>query len=321
MEKVVEVKNLCVEFVSDDVDADRCVTAVTDVSFDLYRGEILGIVGESGSGKSVTCLSMLRLIPEPSGHISSGKILFDGEDLLQLSVRDLRRIRGDRIAMIFQEPMTALSPLRRIGVQLADVLCLHRKMSRCDAMCLAEDWLRRVGIPSPKEKMLSYPYELSGGQCQRVMIAMALILEPDVIIADEPTTALDVTIQAQIFDLIRSLKSDNTSMILVTHDMGVINEMCDRVLVMYASEIVEVAEKKELFSNPRHPYTMALLRSIPDLYNRVEELKAIPGQVPVPVGYGEYCRFKNRCGFAEDVCGSRHPELENGVRCFLADKL
>jgi len=312
-EKILQINNLSVEFQTDDA----TISAVTDVSFDLYRGEILGIVGESGSGKSVSCQSILRLIPEPIGKITAGEILFENQDLLKISLKELREVRGQKISMIFQEPMTALSPLKKIGVQLSDILRTHNKISKKNAQAESMKWLKKVGIPSPETKINSYPYELSGGQRQRVMIAMALILEPDIIIADEPTTALDVTIQAQIFDLIKDLKNENTSIILITHDMGVINEMCDRVIVMYASEIVEVAEKEKLFNAPKHPYTKALLRSIPDLYNRVNELQTIPGQVPAPVNYGNYCRFHNRCSEVFDKCKKEHPELleNNGEQC------
>jgi len=315
--KILQLKKLFVEFQTDEA----TISAVTNVSFDLYRGEILGIVGESGSGKSVSCQSILRLIPEPIGKITAGEILFDNQDLLKISLKELREVRGKRISMIFQEPMTALSPLKKIGLQLSDILRTHKKISKKNAMTESMKWLKKVGIPSPETKINSYPYELSGGQRQRIMIAMALILEPDIIIADEPTTALDVTIQAQIFDLIKELKNDNTSIILITHDMGVINEMCDRVIVMYASEVVEVAEKDQLFNAPKHPYTKALLRSIPDLYNRVNELQTIPGQVPAPVNYGNYCRFHNRCTSVFDRCKKEHPKLleNNGEenRCFL----
>ncbi|MDA3799108.1 MAG: ABC transporter ATP-binding protein [Kiritimatiellae bacterium] len=313
-EKILQVKNLSVEFETDDA----TISAVTDVSFDLFKGEILGIVGESGSGKSVSCQSILRLIPEPIGLIKLGTILFDNQDLLQISLKDLREVRGKRISMVFQEPMTALSPLKKIGAQLSDILRTHQKISKKDAMQEALNWLKKVGIPSAESKIKSYPYELSGGQRQRVMIAMALILEPDIIIADEPTTALDVTIQAQIFELIKELKADNTSIILITHDMGVINEMCDRVVVMYASEIVEIAEKDQLFAEPKHPYTQALLQSIPGLYKRIETLKTIPGQVPAPVNYGDYCRFNERCEFVFDKCRKVHPDLIENCRCWLA---
>ena len=321
---LLDVRDLSVSFHTDD----GVFQAVDNVSLQVKCGEIVGLVGESGCGKSVTSLSILRLIPAPSGKIDAGQIFFKGRDVLKLDVDELRRIRGKSISMIFQEPLSALSPLQRIGQQLIETLRLHNDISQKEAWALAENWLEKVRIPDAKERMFAYPYQLSGGMQQRVMIAMAMMLEPDLIIADEPTTALDVTIQARIFSLIKEMRQEKTSILLITHDMGVIWEMCDRVVVMYASRIAEEASRDDIFAKPAHPYTQGLLNSIPKLTATAEggRLEAIPGQVPSPYNYPSGCHFRDRCAHAFDRCAREIPPLMNvgeGHRaaCWIADKL
>jgi len=324
MEKtLLTLKNLTVSFKTDE----GTVRAVEDVSFDIHSGEIVGLVGESGCGKSVTALSILRLIPSPPGKIESGKILFKGTDLLTLKTESIRKIRGNAVSMIFQEPLSALSPLQRIGQQMSEILLIHRDISKKAAWQFSQEWLEKVKIPDAAERMYAYPYQLSGGMQQRIMIAMALMLNPDLIIADEPTTALDVTIQAQIFHLIREMKRERTAILLITHDMGVVWEMCDRILVMYASSVVEEARVREIFSAPAHPYTMGLLKSIPRLSDgKGGLLDTIPGMVPSPGNYPSGCRFRDRCAYAFDRCENEMPELKavsDGHRaaCFIAGKI
>lgn len=319
---LLDVCNLSVSFHTDE----GVFKAVDDVSLHVKRGEIVGLVGESGCGKSVTSLSILKLIPSPPGKIDSGRIYFNGHDLLKLDTAELRQIRGKAISMIFQEPLSALSPLQRIGQQLVETLKLHNDISRKKAWVLAEEWLEKVKIPDAKERMFAYPFQLSGGMQQRVMIAMAMMLQPDLIIADEPTTALDVTIQAKIFSLIKEMRHEKTSILLITHDMGVIWEMCDRVVVMYASRIAEEASKDDIFIKPAHPYTKGLLNSIPKLTADSGRLEAIPGQVPSPFNYPAGCHFRDRCPHAFDRCTQEVPPLMNltaGHRaaCWIADKL
>lgn len=321
MTLLLNVKNLTVTFETDD----GPLKAVDRVSFHLDQGEIVGLVGESGCGKSVTALSILKLIPSPPGFIKADSIRFKELDLLQISSEDMRKIRGKAISMIFQEPMAALSPLHRIGKQIVEALTIHKQMSKKDALKYAENWLEKVRIPDPDQRLMAYPFHLSGGMQQRIMIAMALMMDPDIVIADEPTTALDVTIQAQIFNLIREMKQRHTSVLLITHDMGVIWEMCDRVVVMYASRVVEEAKKSDIFSNPSHPYTQGLLRSIPKLSEIGQRLEAIPGQVPSPLHYPSGCHFRNRCPYAFERCKKEEPGLihvKPGHRaaCFLLDK-
>jgi oligopeptide/dipeptide ABC transporter ATP-binding protein len=317
---LLEVNHLTVQF---DTEVGP-LTAVNDVSFSIRQGEVLGVVGESGCGKSVTALSILRLIPRPPGRFISGEILYHGRDLLTLPIHVLRTIRGSEISMIFQEPMTALSPLKRVGRQMTELLYLHcPHLSRAQARAEAVTWLRRVGLPDPEERMYNYPFQLSGGMRQRVMIAMALMLSPALIIADEPTTALDVTIQAQVFDLMLSMKAEDTSLLLITHDMGVIWELCDRVIVMYASHIVEEAAKSDLFRDPRHPYTRGLLHAMPRLDEDTERLDAIDGQVPSPLDYPRGCNFQDRCPLVIERCRVEDPPLETlpggrRVACFRA---
>jgi len=316
---LLEVKNITVTFETDE----GILKAVDDVSFHVDKNEIVGLVGESGCGKSVTALSILRLIPLPYGRIETGEILFYGKNLLELDHKEMRKIRGKAIGMIFQEPGSALSPLHTIGSQMVETILLHKNITGKDAWNIAETWLEKVQISDPGERMFDYPYQLSGGMQQRVMIAMALMLEPDLIIADEPTTALDVTIQAQVFELVREMRRSNASILLITHNMGVIWEMCDRVLVMYASRIVEEGNKDDIFSKPTHPYTIALLEAIPKLSADKGRLKAIPGQVPSAFNYPSGCHFFDRCPDAFDRCRDEKPKLidfGNGHRaaCFLA---
>ena len=321
MMELLEVINLSVTFETDD----GIFKAVDDVSFHIGTGEIVGLVGESGCGKSVTALSILRLIPSPPGRIEEGGILFHGKDVLRLDTREMRKIRGRGISMIFQEPSAALSPLHRIGHQMIENILFHQKISRKEARNISEKWLTAVKIADAGERMFSYPFQLSGGMQQRIMIAMALMLGPDLVIADEPTTALDVTIQAQVFELIREMRQKYSSILLITHDMGVIWEMCDRVIVMYASRIAEEGNLTDIFSKPAHPYTRGLLGSIPKLTGVPERLKTIHGQVPSPFQYSSGCHFRDRCPHAFDRCQAERPSLfdvgkGHRAACFLAEK-
>jgi len=290
--------------------------AVDGISFSIDPGRTLGIVGESGCGKSVTALSIMGLVPQPPGRIAGGEILFDGVDLLKLSPAAMRELRGDRISMIFQEPMTSLNPVLTVGEQIVEGILRHRPMKRDAAKNLAVEMLRRVHIPSPEQRFGDYPHRLSGGMRQRVMVAMALACKPKLLIADEPTTALDVTIQAQILDLMRSLREETgTAIILITHDLGVVAELADDVVVMYAGRIVERASVAALFAEPQHPYTVGLLGSIPRLDIEQERLAAIEGQVPNPLAPVIGCRFHPRCPFAIERCLREEPpllELGNG---------
>ena len=304
--KLLEVKNLSTHFSVEG--GEFC--AVDGVSFALEPGRTLGIVGESGCGKSVTALSIMGLVPQPPGRIAGGQILFDGVDLLTLPPAQLRALRGDRISMIFQEPMSSLNPAFTVGDQIAEVLLRHRKYSRKEARDRAIELLRRVRIPSPELRYGDHPHRLSGGMRQRVMIAMALACSPKLLIADEPTTALDVTIQAQILDLMRLLREETgTAIILITHDLGVVAELADDVAVMYAGRIVEHASVARIFSEPQHPYTIGLLGSIPRLHLEQARLAAIEGQVPGPFSAGTGCRFEPRCPFAVERCRAEDPLL------------
>jgi oligopeptide/dipeptide ABC transporter ATP-binding protein len=319
---LLEVKGLRTSFQT----RDGVVRAVDGIDFDVRRGEIMGLVGESGCGKSVTSLSIMRLIARP-GRIEGGEILFDGRDLLKLRDDEMRRLRGDRISMIFQQPTSSLNPVWDVGRQIAEVLELHRQMKGKAARARALELLRIVGIPDPARRLAAYPHEMSGGMAQRVMIAMALACEPELLIADEPTTALDVTIQAQILDLIRKLREETgTAVILITHDLGVVAEMCDRVAVMYAGEIVEQTDVTALFRDPLHPYTRGLIGSIPVVGDERDELAVIPGNVPNLIDLPKGCRFAPRCAarVAENVqqATELHPALlpvalAHDVRCFL----
>ena len=285
--------------------------AVDGVSFELNRGEVLGIVGESGSGKSVTSNSLIRLLPPRTGRIVDGEILFEGRNILTMSHKELLEFRGKEIATIFQDPMTSLDPVFKIGKQMVEMICAHQKVSKKEAREMAIHALKRVGIPEPEKRMEAYPYELSGGMCQRVIIAMAVCCKPKFIIADEPTTALDVTIQAQVLDLLKDLQKEmNTSILLITHNLGVVWEMCDKVMVMYAGNTVESADTKTLYSNPLHPYTWGLLDSIPRLSDETKgELRTIPGTPPDLRLTGKCCNFYNRCPYVTDKCCESVPPL------------
>ena len=285
--------------------------AVDGVSFELKRGEVMGIVGESGSGKSVTSNSIIRLLPPQTGRIVDGEITFEGRDILAMSHKQLLEFRGKEIATIFQDPMTSLDPVFKIGKQMVEMICAHQDVSKKEAWDMAVHALARVGIPEPEKRMEAYPYELSGGMCQRVIIAMAVCCKPKFIIADEPTTALDVTIQAQVLDLLKDLQKDmDTSILLITHNLGVVWEMCDKVMVMYAGNTVESADTKELYSNPLHPYTWGLLDSIPRLSDHAkEDLRTIPGTPPDLRLTGKCCNFYNRCPYMTKQCCESVPPL------------
>ena len=317
-ENFIEVKKLVTQFSG----KNGTVTAVDGVSFAIKKGETLGIVGESGCGKSVTSMSILRLIPPQSGKIASGEILFKGQDLTKLSNKEIRHIRGNEIAMIFQDSMTGLNPVMTIGKQLVETITAHSKMDKKEAWERAEEMLRKVGIPSPAQRLKEFPHQLSGGMRQRVMIAMALSCNASLFIADEPTTALDVTIQAQILELMRELKEkDNKSIMLITHDMGVVAEMADDVMVMYAGKEMEYGDVKSIFKNPLHPYTKGLLKSIPRLdQDSSERLFNIPGSVPDLADMPKGCRFCTRCSEATEKCRMEEPGLyqvgEQKVRCW-----
>ena len=291
--------------------ASGVAKAVDGVSFSLDRGEVLGIVGESGSGKSVTSNSIIRLLPPQTGRIVAGEILFEDRDILKMSHKELLEFRGKEIATIFQDPMTSLDPVFKIGKQMVEMICAHQKVSKAEARQMAVDALNRVGIPEPEKRMESYPYELSGGMCQRVIIAMAVCCKPKFILADEPTTALDVTVQAQVLDLLKDLQKEmNTSILLITHNLGVVWEMCDKVMVMYAGNTVESADTKTLYSNPLHPYTWGLLDSIPRLSDKAkEDLRAIPGTPPDLRLTGQCCNFYNRCPYMTEECRASVPPL------------
>ena len=299
------------------------VRAVDGVSFDVKRGEVLGIVGESGCGKSVTARSILRLIPEPPGRIVSGRVVFDGANLLEFSARQMQSIRGDRISMIFQDPMVSLNPTMRIGRQICEVLEVHRGLSPGAAQKRAIELLQSVKIPDPASRLRDYPHQFSGGMRQRAMIAMALACEPILLIADEPTTALDVTVQAQILDLLRSIRKEfDTAIILITHDLGVVAELCDRVCVMYAGKVVEEATVTALFDEPRHPYTQGLMASIPTPERRVDVLSPIRGQPPDLSQEIVGCSFAPRCDQVMEVCLSETPAFfdcadHRRSRCWL----
>jgi oligopeptide/dipeptide ABC transporter ATP-binding protein len=296
---LLEVRNLRTLFAIEEGE----FAAVDGVSFSIEPGRTLGIVGESGCGKSVTALSIMGLVPQPPGRVAGGEILFEGRDLLELSSEQMRGLRGDRLAMIFQEPMSSLNPAFTIGEQIAEVLLRHRRIDKKEATSRAIEMLRQVRIPSPERRYHDYPHRLSGGMRQRAMIAMALACKPKLLICDEPTTALDVTIQAQILDLMRTLREQTgTAIILITHDLGVVAELADEVAVMYAGRIVERAPVARLFAQPQHPYTIGLLGSIPKLHLEQARLAAIEGQVPNPLALPPGCRFRPRCPFAVERC-------------------
>jgi oligopeptide/dipeptide ABC transporter ATP-binding protein len=319
---LLEVRNLKTYFYTDD----GVVKAVDGVDFYVRPGEVLGLVGESGCGKSVTSLSIMRLIGMP-GKIVEGEIIFEGKDLVKASEEDMIQMRGNRISMIFQQPQTALNPVFKVGNQIAEVLSIHQGMGREAGLARAIELLQMVGIPEPARRAEAYPHELSGGMAQRVMIAMGLACIPQLLIADEPTTALDVTIQAQILDLMRNLRKNiGTAIILITHDLGVVSDMCERVAVMYAGQIVEQADVQTIFARPLHPYTQGLIGSIPILGKLKERLEVIPGSVPNLVNLPPGCRFASRCRAREEhgleICTQRIPDLleteqDHKVRCWL----
>lgn len=323
-EDLLQIKNLRTYFYT----SDGTARAVDDVSWSLDAGQTIGLVGESGCGKSVTALSILRLIPEPPGKIESGEILFRGQNLCTVPLDDMRKIRGNEISMIFQEPMTSLNPVFTIGAQIAEAIQLHQGMKKKQAVEKAVEMLKLVGIPSPERRVNEYPHELSGGMKQRAMIAMALSCNPKVLIADEPTTALDVTIQAQILDLMLKMKEEfGTAIVLITHDLGVIAETVQKVVVMYAGKVVEQAAVEEIFENPKHPYTQGLLNSLPKVGSdgfQKEKLNTIRGIVPSLYDLPGGCNFSPRCSRAMDVCRESEPELrqvEPGhfARCWLSE--
>jgi oligopeptide transport system ATP-binding protein len=307
MEPLLDVKGLKTQFFTQD----GVVRAVDDVSFDIMPGETLGIVGESGCGKSITAMSIMRLIPTPPGKIVQGEILFKGEDIITMSDEEVRHIRGNEIAMIFQDPMTSLNPVLSINRQLGETLELHMGMNKSQARRRAIELLEMVGIPEAEDRVNQYPHQFSGGMRQRVMIAMALSCNPSLLIADEPTTALDVTIQAQILDLMKTLQAEHdTAVMLITHDLGVVAGMSDRINVMYAGHVVESATAEELFANPRHPYTVGLLNSIPRLDSEVrEKLDPIRGLPPDLIDLPDLCPFVPRCDFAREKCEQQNPPL------------
>ena len=318
-ETVIKVRDLVLEFDTDYAYKNRLLNGV---SFEIREGETVGIVGESGCGKSMTALSIMRLLDTPPAHLS-GRIEFEGQNLLELGKKEMQNIRGNRISMIFQEPMTSLNPVYTIGNQLQEVLTLHQGLSAKQAREASIELLRSVGVALPEKRIRDYPYQMSGGMRQRVMIAMALACRPRLLIADEPTTALDVTIQAQVLDLMRELKAETgTAIAFITHDLGVVYEMCDRVVVLYCGEVMEEAPAERLFDKPLHPYTVGLMESLPKVGHRGEKLHIIPGSVPPAGQYPSGCVFAPRCEFAEKRCFTEKPapvKTENGtrtVRCF-----
>ena len=316
MDKILEIRNLCVDYVTDD----GTVHAVNDLNLDLNRGETLGLVGETGAGKTTTAKTILRLLPKPQGHIVAGEVHFGNENLLPLPEKDMRKIRGNKISMIFQDPMTSLNPVLTVGEQIKEVIRLHHKVSHLEADKQAKEMLEMVGIKT--DRFNEYPHQFSGGMKQRVGIAMALACNPQLLIADEPTSALDVTIQAQVLSLMKKLREQyGTSLIMITHDLGIVAEICDYVAIMYAGQDVEYAEKRELFTNPMHPYTNGLFHCIPDLTIDQEELTPMPGLMPDPMVIPEGCPFAPRCPDASERCFKAHPPVvqvneHHRVRCF-----
>lgn len=321
-EIVLELNELHTHFFTDDGE----IPAVDGVSLKVHKGEVVGIVGESGCGKSVTSLSIMQLVPSPPGRIVSGEINFNGENIVNATSNQMRDIRGNKISMIFQEPMTSLDPLFTIGNQMIEAIRIHKKISKKEARNESIELLKMVGIPRPDAVIDEYPHQLSGGMRQRVMIAMAMSCDPELLIADEPTTALDVTIQAQILDLMRTLnKENNTSILFITHDLGVVAEICDKVIVMYSGQVVEEGTMREILKDPKHPYSQGLIRSLPKLKEREQELYSIPGTVPRPKMGRVGCSFAQRCEFAFDRCFKEKPDLysldnDRRSRCFLFDE-
>ena len=322
IQNLLSVSGLRVYFHTDD----GILKAVDGVSLSVATGETLGLVGESGCGKSVTAYSILKLLPVPSAEYAGGEIVFRGENLLELDDKAMRRVRGNLISMVFQEPMSSLNPIMSIGAQITEAIREHRKSSRREAHQVAIDMLQRVGIPSPEIRFHEYPHQMSGGMKQRAMIAMALVCRPSLLVADEPTTALDVTIQAQILELLNELQREfNMSILLITHDLGVVAETCDRVAVMYAGKVVESAPVASLFENPKHPYTHGLFRSLPTLGERKKTLSVIPGAVPSPLDFPSGCRFRTRCSLVQEVCKDEPPlreiKPEHFAACHFAEEV
>lgn len=323
MKNALEIKNLMVSFGN----RRNMVEVVSGVSLRVPEGKIVGVVGESGCGKTVTALSIMRLIPDPPGKITGGEIIFDGVNLLELSESDIRSIRGNRISMIFQEPISSLNPVFTVGDQIGEAISTHLNLPRNKEIERVIELLELVGIPAPEKRIDSYPHELSGGMCQRVMIAMALACHPQLLIADEPTTALDVTIQAGILELINELKEKmGMSVLLITHDLGIVAEVADYVYVMYAGKIVEHASVNDLFDVPLHPYTRGLLNSVPRLTDGKKTLNAIPGTIPSPNEFSSACRFQDRCPFVIEKCRLNEPPLRQVINmhysaCFRSEEL
>lgn len=321
-QKLIEVKNLSTYFYLDE----GIAKAVDGVSFEIYPNETLGVVGESGCGKSITALSILRLVPPP-GKIFAGEIFLEGNNLLNYSQEKMNNIRGNDITMIFQEPMTSLNPVLTIGQQVSEAVMYHHDVGEKKARVLSIEMLEKVGISMPERRFNDYPHLFSGGMRQRVMIAMSLVCNPKLLIADEPTTALDVTIQAQILDLIEMLKKNfNMSIMMITHDLGVIAEVADRVAVMYAGRIIEYADVNSIFDNPTHPYTLGLIRSLPSLEKEVKRLQVIPGTVPSPLEFPKGCKFNPRCPLVDKKCFATEPDIEevktgHMVRCWHYKKI
>ncbi|HAS73968.1 MAG TPA: dipeptide/oligopeptide/nickel ABC transporter ATP-binding protein [Clostridiales bacterium UBA8960] len=317
---LLEIKDLAIHYIT----VDGTVKAVQDMNLEIAEGETLGLVGETGAGKTTTALGIMQLVPNPPGKIISGEILFEGENLIGKSQNELRKIRGKYISMIFQDPMTSLNPVMTVGEQIAEVIKLHEHLNNADAMEKAAQMLLKVGIPAERAK--EYPHQFSGGMRQRVVIAIALACNPKLLIADEPTTALDVTIQAQILEMMKSLKTEfRTSMIMITHDLGIVAEVCDKVAIMYAGNVIEYTDKVRLFTNPRHPYTVGLFNSIPDIESDVEKLKPIKGLMPDPTDLPPGCPFHPRCDKAMPICSTRMPkntEIEPGhfAKCLLYEE-
>ena len=315
MSKLLEVKKLTVQYTTDDA----VIHAVNGISFDIEEGQTLGIVGETGAGKTTTCLSILRLISSTSGQIQEGEILFEGNDILKKSESEMRKIRGQKISMIFQDPMTALNPVIPVGKQISEVIRKHQKCSRTEATARAGEMLNKVGIAP--ERASDYPHQFSGGMKQRVVIAMALACNPKLLLADEPTTALDVTIQAQMLEMIKKLQREfHTAMILITHDLGIVAETCDSVAIMYAGELVEYGTAEHIFEDPLHPYTVGLFEAIPSIDEKTDRLKAIPGLMPDPADLPKGCKFAPRCPYSTEECRADIPpyrQVEPGhfVRC------
>jgi peptide/nickel transport system ATP-binding protein len=317
MMSLLEVKNLTIYYEKEN----SIVKAVNDISFELHEGETMGLVGETGAGKTTTALGIMNLVPNPPGKIKNGEVLLDGKNVFSMTKKELSHYHGDQAAMIFQDPMTSLNPIMTVGDQIAETIRHHDKLSRAEAYAKAAKMLETVGINA--NRMLEYPHQFSGGMKQRVVIAIALACNPRILLADEPTTALDVTIQAQMLELMNDLKTKfNTAMVMITHDLGVVAEMCDKVAIMYAGRIVEYGTLEHIFEHPSHPYTKGLFTSIPSLDEDVDRLKPIPGMMPDPANLPEGCAFCSRCEYKKDMCASVQPqdtELESGhrVKCHL----